>query len=172
MLGDWPAYQALCARLTEQAGQSPSPAQSYVLARAGGIGTESGVKADDLVRWGQSGTGAQVSKSEALFGLGLAFYRAGEFAECVARMEEAMRLSPGWSGHAMCWVALALSHDRLRHPDEARAWFTRADGLLTRATAAAQPAAEILPLPQGIPLADWLEFQALYREAKGALGGK
>jgi tetratricopeptide (TPR) repeat protein len=55
--------------------------------------------------------------------LGLARYRAGDFAGAIAALEESM--SRG-GGSAYDWFFLALAHWRLGHADEACGWYRRA----------------------------------------------
>jgi tetratricopeptide (TPR) repeat protein len=57
--------------------------------------------------------------------LGLALYRAGRFAEADAQL----RRSPGSdpTRDVLDWPVLAMAHQRLGQPDEARRWLDRAD---------------------------------------------
>jgi tetratricopeptide (TPR) repeat protein len=55
--------------------------------------------------------------------LGIARYRAGEWAAAVAALERSMSLG---GGDAHDWYFLALAHARLGHKDKARAWQAKA----------------------------------------------
>jgi tetratricopeptide (TPR) repeat protein len=55
--------------------------------------------------------------------LGVARYRAGDWAGAVAALEKSVALG---GGNAYDWFFLALAHGRLGHADEARDWYARA----------------------------------------------
>jgi tetratricopeptide (TPR) repeat protein len=59
--------------------------------------------------------------------LGVARYRAGDWAGAVAALEKSRGLG---SDEARTWLFLALAHERLGHADEARRWYDRAVGYL------------------------------------------
>src|SRR5262249_9067986 len=63
--------------------------------------------------------GGQTAKSRRI--MGLAHYRAGNWKESLAVLEEAMKLVKG--GNSSHWFCVAMAHQRLRHNSEARKWY-------------------------------------------------
>ncbi len=59
--------------------------------------------------------------------LGLALYRAGRFAEADARLRGSLDVHPGWDFQVLDWLVLAMAHQRLGQPDEARRWRQQAE---------------------------------------------
>jgi serine/threonine protein kinase len=56
--------------------------------------------------------------------LGLAHYRAGNWQAAVAALEQSRKLRRG--GDVVDWLFLAMAHQKLGHPDEARKWYAQA----------------------------------------------
>jgi tetratricopeptide (TPR) repeat protein len=56
--------------------------------------------------------------------LGLAHYRAGDWAAAAAAADKAAQLRPG--GDATTWLVLALAHGRLGDRENARTWYAKA----------------------------------------------
>jgi tetratricopeptide (TPR) repeat protein len=56
--------------------------------------------------------------------LGAAHYRAGQWKEAIAALDESRSLKPGWDAHA--WFFLAMAHRKLGHDDESRKAFDQA----------------------------------------------
>ncbi len=62
--------------------------------------------------------------------LGVALYRAGDWKAAVAALGKSLELSKG--GDAVDRLFLAMAHQKLGHPDEARKWYRRAVAWLER----------------------------------------
>jgi tetratricopeptide (TPR) repeat protein len=70
--------------------------------------------------------------------LGWAHYRAGDWRECIATLEESCKRQSGGKGDAGQWIVMSLAHwklsndknlpeeERSRHQEEARRWFEQA----------------------------------------------
>jgi tetratricopeptide (TPR) repeat protein len=56
--------------------------------------------------------------------LGAAYYRAGDWMDAVAALEDSMRVGKG--GDASDWFFLAMAHWQLGHKEESRRWYDRA----------------------------------------------
>jgi predicted Zn-dependent protease len=56
--------------------------------------------------------------------LGIALYRAGEWAEAIKALDESLRRRKG--GDSFDWFFLAMAHERLGHKEESRRWYGRA----------------------------------------------
>jgi tetratricopeptide (TPR) repeat protein len=101
-----------------------------------------------------------------LFALGMAHFRAGQFSDALARLEEAIKAGPEWT-HNTCvtGLALALVHHRLGHKEEAREWLDRTVEQLEWGTQVRWPAGHI-PAHE----ADWITCVILRKEAEGLIG--
>jgi serine/threonine protein kinase/tetratricopeptide (TPR) repeat protein len=101
-----------------------------------------------------------------LYIAGLAHYRAGNYAQAVARLAQA--LSGDWAARAISYPCLAMAYHRMGRAGEAR-----------QALAAAEKAIDewtemMMSNPVGtlpLPWYDWLECQHFYGEAKQMLTG-
>jgi WD40 repeat protein len=62
--------------------------------------------------------------AEFLNTLGAAMYRAGQFEGAIRPLEEGIKIRSGIS-RPQDWAFLAMAHQRLGHPDEARRWLAR-----------------------------------------------
>jgi tetratricopeptide (TPR) repeat protein len=78
----------------------------------------------EAVRLAQQAVAAEPKIRNFRNTLGVAHYYHGDDKEAIAELEESMRLHSG--GDSYDWFFLAMSHWRLGHRDEARAWFDRA----------------------------------------------
>jgi serine/threonine protein kinase len=56
--------------------------------------------------------------------LGVALYRAGEWADAVTALDDSCKRRKG--GDSFDWFFLAMAHERLGHKEEARRWYDRA----------------------------------------------
>jgi tetratricopeptide (TPR) repeat protein len=63
-------------------------------------------------------------KANGLRRLGALVYRLGRYAEAVASLDEAIRITSGKT-RPQDWAFLAMAHHRLGHRDEARRWLDR-----------------------------------------------
>lgn len=73
--------------------------------------------------------------------LGVAYYRAGQWKEAIAALEESMKLSKGGDGGPVDWLPLAMSHWRLGDKERARSYLQRAKAAMDKETS---PDAELL----------------------------
>ena len=93
--------------------------------------------------------------------LGLAYYRAGEYANAVKHLQKALEDHADWEHNVLNWLVLAMAHHRLKHEYEARRWLDEARHWIEHHTGS--PA----PLDQ-----EWLAWQAvqiLFGEAEELL---
>jgi tetratricopeptide (TPR) repeat protein len=60
--------------------------------------------------------------------LGVAYYRAGKWAESIAALEKSMELGkdPNWGEASSDWLFLAMAHWQLGHREQALTWHARA----------------------------------------------
>jgi len=159
LAGDADGYRRLCADLARRAGEKPTPSEAFVLARTCAIGGASGVDPAAAVRWGEAAVAARRS-AWYLSALGMAHYRAGQYEQAVARLEESNRL--GWNqvADAQNWLLLAMCHHRLGDRERAGEALSRAVELtrLASPNVAGGPARALPP--------DWAGIELLRREAE------
>jgi WD40 repeat protein/tetratricopeptide (TPR) repeat protein len=85
--------------------------------------------------------------------LGAMLYRAGRFAEAVARLVAAEQSSENPRGSPIYgWLFLAMAHHRLGHADEAKRWLDRAAAAIDKAIADHGSGAEPLQLQRRLTL--------------------
>ncbi|MBI3844015.1 MAG: protein kinase [Planctomycetes bacterium] len=85
---------------------------------------ESDRNADEAVRLARRATEIDSRDPRAWTSLGLASYRAGDFAGCVTALDKSFALSKG--GHAHDWFFAAMANERLGEHALAHAWFDKA----------------------------------------------
>jgi WD40 repeat protein/tetratricopeptide (TPR) repeat protein/tRNA A-37 threonylcarbamoyl transferase component Bud32 len=119
------AYRDLCASALRRAGKTARPdhiqtaVRMCVLAPGAVDGPLEVVKlAEEAHRRGAKG-------GASAHALGAAHYRADQFKEATARLEEAVKLH-GKGGSPNTWLFLAMAHHRLNRSAEARKWFDKA----------------------------------------------
>jgi tetratricopeptide (TPR) repeat protein len=165
LLGNLKAYQQLCKRMPAEVEQSTDAQVAYDAARPCTVSPEGPINPAQAVNWAERAVavGRQASN---LHMLGRAHYRAGQFDEAVRRCEESLKIQPNWPGRILNWLVLAMAHQRLNHPDDARQWLAQAvqwrDNLPKRNHKT--PIA-----PGSLYRAEWLEFNVLYPEARALL---
>jgi tetratricopeptide (TPR) repeat protein len=158
--GDSEGYKHFCQGMIQCVAQTEAPGEAYVLARSCAMARQCPVDPDRVVQWAkQSVTSAHNPWDYHV--LGLAQYRAGQFDQALqsftkANIEE-------WRYLHLNLFGLALVHNRLGHPDEARQCLDKGIEWLERqGPPSPERPAELLPQ-------DWLEAQLLRREAEDVL---
>jgi tetratricopeptide (TPR) repeat protein len=83
-----------------------------------------------LTHWAEKTLTADPNNFDRLTVLGALLYRAGRFEEAARRLREAdaafRQANRPTMTIASTWLFLALAHERLGHPDEARQWLAKA----------------------------------------------
>ena len=83
-----------------------------------------------LTHWAEKTLTADPNSFDRLNALGALLYRAGRFEEAARRLREAdaafRQANRPTMTIASTWLFLALAHERLGHPDEARQWLAKA----------------------------------------------
>ena len=95
--------------------------------------------------------------------LGLALYRAGRFVEADARLRGSLDRDPGWDFHVLDWLVLAMAHQRLGRPDEARRWRERAESWVA-ARLRGRPGGDDRAVPENWHWRDGMLLHLLLRE--------
>jgi len=100
-----------------------------------------------------------------LYTAGWAHYRAGNYAQAIKRLDEA--LDADWPGSAICYPILALAHDQLDDEVNALEYFQQSEAMKDRWLDEAIEFNTATP----IPWFDWIEFLHHHRQASTRLNG-
>jgi tetratricopeptide (TPR) repeat protein len=108
--------------------------------------------------------------------LGLAHYRAGQFAEAIAATNKSEALGLNWPAHFLNWPVLAMAHHRLGHTAEARQWLEKSTQEWRRLSPVVRSpdGPMVLPSSSGhwtVFWHDWPTFEILLREASVLIMG-
>jgi serine/threonine-protein kinase len=164
LAGDRPGYRSTCAHMLAQCDKNPEmvphlAARAYMLApdKTGVPKLVLSKIADELAR--------HESESWALTGLGAWHLRVGRIRDPVAYFERSLA-ADGRPGRAVLnWLWLALAHQKLGRPEEARRWLARAVNWLDQQGGKMPP--EIAAL--GSHRHNWLEAHVLRQEVEARL---
>jgi serine/threonine protein kinase/WD40 repeat protein len=162
--GDLAGYRRLIPRLLAHLGGAESIARpEQVEARACVLAPEAlADPATALLRAQRVIKHPTSNTPDPLLSLALTHYRAGQWEQAVARLEEAMGKNPdrAWLG----WPVLAMCHARLGHMEEARRWLEKAEQWKR------QEAKRLVQESTGFAPPEWADFEILRREAAVLIG--
>jgi tetratricopeptide (TPR) repeat protein len=163
--GDGHGYRRTCAEALKLFGEAKEPGHAYITIRAAVLAPDAVPDPALLVQLTKKAM-KETRTAYWLFTLGMAHYRAAQFNDALARLEEAVRVDPTWT-HRTCvtGLALALVHHRLGHEEQAREWLERTVEQLERSKHAKWPAVHFPTHP-----ADWVTCVILRKEAEGLMG--
>jgi WD40 repeat protein/Flp pilus assembly protein TadD len=165
--GDLKEYRETCAEALDRFGQSADQAAAN---GAVWICTD-GPKAvaDPLVpvEISERVTAAAPQSGQYLGTLGRALYRAGRYQEALVKLQQA-QLLVSTEGTLLQWLFLAMTHDRLGHPKEARKWLDRSIQWLEESTPE-KPKDASLGVPVSWPR--WLLVNLQRYEAEALIRG-
>jgi serine/threonine protein kinase/Flp pilus assembly protein TadD len=153
--GDTEGYIRFCQGLVRRAGQMEGP-EAYVMARTCAIAPQSPVDPARAVEWANQNVAGSQNPWD-FHVLGLAQYRAGQFDKALQSFTKAN--DKAWAYADINWFGLALVHQRLGQPDQARQCLDKGIHWLTRVGPSGPDQ------PARLDPHDWLEAQLLYREA-------
>jgi tetratricopeptide (TPR) repeat protein len=102
-----------------------------------------------------------------VYARGLAYSRAGRFAEAVKQFEESLRLHPAWIGRGQNYAGLAITYSKMNRPEEAREWLRKAHALSEETDA--RFARTVYGYASTAYLNDALALHVLLREADALL---
>jgi WD40 repeat protein/predicted Ser/Thr protein kinase len=166
--GDVAGYRELCGRMQEHFDGSPDLNHVTWLVRTCVL-TPAAADPARLVQAAQAAEASEWRTPATLAALAAAQYRAGQFREAVASGEKLAAAQPAARGQqVLAWLVLAMSHQRLNHPAEARRWLDQATAELGRQ----QPAPGAAQAEELTHLLDWgdlLVCQLWQREADALL---
>jgi tetratricopeptide (TPR) repeat protein len=165
--GDADGYRRLCAGALDRFGQTEDPASAAYLAWAGVLDGEAKVDPARVLRLAERAAAADSHSYLPLRVLGGALLRAGRPEEAVRRLNQALEVQ---QSSPACWLLLALAHQRLGHPEEARGWLRKARQWVGQATPKGPEQAGALPGPDTLPWTERLGLRVLLREAEARVG--
>ncbi len=163
IIGDHEGYRAAVRELERRAGDTEDPFQAFVLARTANMTREPVVEPEQAIRWAKLAVSAHQA-GWYLHALGLAHYRAGQFAAAIQPLEESNAGSWEERGKIQNTLVLALAHHRLGHAAQSRALLDEVE----RWWKSADPTNADDNLI-GLPAVDWLPLQLLRREAEAMI---
>jgi Flp pilus assembly protein TadD len=123
--GDVAGYRRCCVHLMSAFGTpDAAPVAANNVAWACALGPDAGVDPEAVVELAERGVRGRPELNR-MNTLGAALYRAGRHVEALARLEQAVGLH-GAGGTPYDAMFLAMTHQVLGHPEEARQWLGRA----------------------------------------------
>ncbi len=177
LAGDAAAYRNVCETMVKQFGEKREFYSLAWLAWACTLADDSGIDPATAIKrarmMAESGSPNELWQCMIL---GLAHYRAGQFAEAEAQANKSSTTSPTWESRILNWPVLALTHHRQGHTAEAKEWLNKCKQEWRRLSPLTRSAdgSTILPSSAGHwyeTWHDWLVFQILLREASFVITG-
>jgi tetratricopeptide (TPR) repeat protein/predicted Ser/Thr protein kinase len=174
-VGDDNGYRRVCKRMQERFGGNHAGVMVGML-RTACVIPDAGTDYSRIVQRAKTAHLELPHDSVTLYVLGLAHYRAGQFREAVQRCEESLKSAGIDSDEQPNCPVLALAYSQLGEPDDARANMASATRLRDRwiehlyrggesGWVTHRGASANWPVSTSL----WLEFDALYREARSQL---
>ena len=131
--GDSEGYNRFCQGMIQRDARTQDPAGPYVLARTCAMSRKSPVDPARALQWANQAV-TRSQKPWDYHVLGLAQYRAGQYDQALQSFTKAnIKINNRY--WELNWFGLALVHDRLGHPDEARQCLAKGIQWLERVSA-------------------------------------
>jgi eukaryotic-like serine/threonine-protein kinase len=122
--GDPEGYRRVCEGLLTQHLETTDADTANLVALACGLAPRATVNASFPVRLAQRAVDRAPQNGGYWETLGMAHYRAGDWAAAIAALEKANSLRGGGNGYE--WFFLAMAHQQQGNKDQARQWYDRA----------------------------------------------
>jgi tetratricopeptide (TPR) repeat protein len=162
--GDRPGYARACAHMVERCGKPGGP-RVYHAARACTLAPHAVAVMslpDRLAEKELQGSREFWSLTEQ----GALAYRAARFQEAVPLFEQSLKADAAPGRAVLNWLWLALAHQRLGKPEEARRWLGKAQDWLDHYRDGMPASAH---QKFGLDMHNWLEAHVLRREAEALI---
>src|SRR5262249_9298966 len=164
LAGDRPGYRRTCAHMLARCEKYPEMIPHLAL-RAYTLGPDSSGAPTPFSRQIVNEMSRHESEYWALTALGAWHFRVGRSRDTVAYFERSLS-ADGRPGRAVLnWLWLALAHQKLGRPDEARRWLARAANWLDQHGGRMPVATTVM----GSSLHNWLEAHVLRQEVEAGL---
>jgi tetratricopeptide (TPR) repeat protein len=163
--GDRPGYTRACAHLIDAWRKNGGP-RAYHVARACTLSP--GAVADGALpgRLAEKELQGAAKQFWSLTEQGALAYRAGQYQEAVPLFEQSLQADAKSGRAVLNWLWLALAHQRLGKPEEARRWLAKAQAWLDQYRDGMPARAEE---EVGLHFHNWLEAHVLRQEAEALL---
>ncbi|MCI0456462.1 MAG: hypothetical protein L0Z62_05720 [Gemmataceae bacterium] len=164
-LGDHAGYERVCAGILEREGWTTNWTVAVAFALGCTRGPQAVVEPARVLQWAQPALTRYPNDFWARHVVGTAHYRAGQFPVAIRTLETAAA-----APHSVLdWLVLAMAHSQLGKADQAQLWLDRTERWLAERKRDLRREGI---LPAGWTWWEWLEFQALHREALVLIQGK
>jgi WD40 repeat protein/serine/threonine protein kinase/Flp pilus assembly protein TadD len=166
-------YRRLCRRLLERFGRTTDANTASWVARTCALAPDATGDPARVVQLAKQGLAGQPSRGASLAPylrtLASAHYRAGQYAEAVQRLREAILEGrvEGPDAAVLDWLWLALAHYRLDHKERARRFLTRFDEMVRGHGQRMYQRYSVQAVT--LPLQDQLEYPFLRDEAEALI---
>ncbi len=176
--GDAAAYRRICTQRVQQVWNSRDIFRLYYFTWLSCLAEGSGVEPSQVLQWTQQSTqGALPKEWWRCHILGLAYYRAGNFAESIAQASRSNTSKSSSPSGLVNYPVLALAHHRLGHAAEAQHWLDKTRNEWRRLSPLYRtvPSLTVLPTIQKDHWHtfwhDWVTFEILFFEASRVIVG-
>ncbi|HTU21447.1 MAG TPA: protein kinase [Gemmataceae bacterium] len=143
--GDAAGYRRACAALLRQEEKSHDPRMAYLAAWICVLSADTEVKGKQLVELAKQAVEREPREPDYLGTLGAAEFRAGNLEAASRRLKKALAIR-GRRPSSREWLWLALVHQQMGQPSEARTWLEKAVATLSASDANALPWVQRLQL--------------------------
>jgi len=162
IVGDVEGYRTVVREMRRRKAQNNNPFMAFVLARTCGQVSDLVMEPEQVVRWAEDAVASGLNAWH-LHVLGLAHYRASQFALAIRRLEESNAEPWDGQGPVQNELVLAMAHHRLGHAAQSRALLDKVERWW-KGIEAAKTDGAVAVFPT-----DWLSLQLLRREAEAVI---
>ena len=118
-------YRRMCSELVKRFGATKVTGLASVLAWTCALGPKAVPDLTRCIALAEMAVAAQPESHIHRYALGAVLYRHADFVAAVEHLNKSIELH-GEGGSAEAWLFLAMSHHRLKRPEEARRWLEKA----------------------------------------------
>jgi len=163
---DRDGYRRVCAQMLEDLDRDPFSLTTWYVAQALGLAPLASTDVATLVQLAERAYNKPRPEAFSGYTLGLAYYRAGNWAAAETKLREALerKVTVEW----LYWPLLALVHERMGHREDARRWLRLATEERERQNLSWTGETP----PSRGPSEEWLDFRILLNEATATIASK
>jgi tetratricopeptide (TPR) repeat protein len=166
-VADSAGYCRDCKVLLQRFGQTSDPLVARRVALSCLLRPDAGGDRSQVLQLAEQALAGRPQEAWSLLTLGAAYHRAGQFAQAIQRLEQAL-VAPTADPYTsiLAQLLLAMAHHAAGHADEARQWLDRA---IQRSDKALPGEGSKVPWPNW---GDWIMCRCLRQEAEALLKEK